>query len=170
MEWLQEEELLLKNENVLPLKSMSKIKIYIYHIDSNKNIIHRNKELVSVDISTNTVSFDHINNIIKKYEVYNNKPYHIYDYFLYCIDVNEEQALLLSQMNNDSLLNMSKKQFIKYLQTYNNIFIPPSVSIFHSLNSIFLFFNELKCILKTSSNYTKKKKHNIHSMTRKTKI
>ena len=98
---------------------------------------------------------------------HSNTKYKIIDLLMYSVDIEPEK--IQSYSNADiELLNELSSGFFKVLSLFHNISIPPSIFIFHPLNSIYFLFKEqdpdikaaakkeFKSILKSSSK-TKKR-------------
>lgn len=156
MSWLSEEELLLNNDHVLFPTKMPSINIHIFHVKQKTIIGHKR---VKTDLVENRLPFSNLEQIIKQYEVHNNDFYRISDLMLYNIDLSPDEALSFSQLAGEKIQTMAKTRFTKHMQLYKNIDIPTTIPVFHSINSIIIIFDEIRSILKTSSNYTKKQLH-----------
>lgn len=153
MSWVNEEELLLNNEQVLFPTEMSAINIHIFHVQQKELVAHKR---IQTDLVENRLQFSNLEKIIKQYEIHNDNFYRLSDLMLYHVNLNPDEAFIFSQMSNEKIQLLAKTNFIQHLPLYKNIDIPASIPIFHSINSIIIIFDEIRSILKTSTNYTKK--------------
>jgi len=164
MDWLDEEINLQNSNDLLPMLSMTKIKVHLWQM-KNKETIRR--KTWSLDVSNNTICFNSINKIIKENEYVDGLRYRIVDYFLLNMDIDSLKTVEMSILDVNTISQLIQTTCIKPLQIYQSIFINPSLFIFHKLNAIFIIMEELKPILK-SSHYTKRIRDKIHEEHSKT--
>jgi len=186
--WIEDQKKLINIENNNTAIPMYFINSYIIYINQNDYIEKINCEQMQLEINHDiTHSTINKNNIIqfinsKKIQTKLTK-YKFIDMFLYNIDLNHNELMSFSNM---SIFNNINKRFFKKKSFMSNIIIPPSLFIFHKINSLYFIFKEtplhkivkeqnhnLKSILKKNSNkreqHTKKVKfNNISNKTRKT--
>lgn len=159
--WVQEQEKLQQiNENYFK-EPMENIDIYFIYINTNDYIEKINH--IQQDITLN----QHLNNnsgvihndiiiqLLEKNKYLSNNKYKIQDVLLYNVSLNPEN--IQSYSKDENLLESSSK-FLEPLSIVSDFIIPPSIFIFHKINSIFFIFKQLqeikplppKSILKSS--------------------
>lgn len=154
------------------------IMLYFVYINKHSEIHKVLSEKYVFDININSVENDGIQTISnsqvlqwiqtkKVLPSHSNTKYKIMDLLMYYVDIESEK--IQSYSNADiELLNELSSGFFKVLSLFHNISIPPSIFIFHPLNSLYFLFKEqdpdvkavakeFKSILKSSSK-TKKRK------------
>ena len=158
--WVQEQEKLQHiNENYFkePMEMIDMFFIYINTNDYIEKINHLQQEL-SLNNNSGVIHNDIIIQLIEKNKFLSNNKYKIQDVLLYNVSLNPEN--IQSYSNDENILESSSK-FLEPLSIINDFIIPPSIFIFHKINSIFFIFNQLqevkhvvpKSILKSSIQY-----------------
>ena len=147
--------------NIPEKEIMNSIGLYFIYINTNDYIEKINH--IQQDISLN----QHLNNnsgvihndiiiqLLEKNKYLSNNKYKIQDVLLYNVSLNPEN--IQSYSKDENLLESSSK-FLEPLSIVNDFIIPPSIFIFHKINSIFFIFKQLqeikplppKSILKSS--------------------
>lgn len=186
--WIEDQKKLINIENNNTAIPMYFINSYIIYINQNDYIEKINCEQMQLemnhDITHSTINKNNIIQFINSKKIQTKlTKYKFIDMFLYNIDLNHNELMSFSNM---SIFNNINKRFFKKKSFMSNIIIPPSLFIFHKINSLYFIFKEtplhkivkeqnqnLKSILKKNSNkrehHTKKVKfNNISNKTRKT--
>ena len=162
--WVQEQEKLQHiNENYFkePMESIDLFFIYVNTNDYIEKINHLQHDLSlyqQLNNSSSVIHNDIIIQLIEKNKFLSNNKYKIQDVLLYNVSLNPENIQTYSK--DENILESSSK-FLQPLSIINDFIIPPSIFIFHKINSIFFIFNQLqevkhvvpKSILKSSIQY-----------------
>ena len=172
--WIQTESRLLNVENTLhcePLHSIQGIFIYINQHNYIDNIlcetitlnINENNSFIPSSALIKLIQTKKINTPVSKYKFSN--------LFSFFVDIEPDSVQSFSKLDdNDKLITQSstfKEQFIT-----DSIIIPPTVFVFHKINTLYFIYNEtsttkrnttLKSILKSNNT------NNIHQTYSKTK-
>lgn len=193
--WVQEQEKLQHiNENYFkePMESIDLFFIYVNTNDYIEKINHLQHDLSlyqQLNNSSSVIHNDIIIQLIEKNKFLSNNKYKIQDVLLYNVSLNPENIQTYSK--DENILESSSK-FLQPLSIINDFIIPPSIFIFHKINSIFFIFNQLqevkhvvpKSILKSSIQYndndvsnninneknTNEKNSDKHKVTKKVRI
>ena len=160
--WVQE-KLQHINENYFkePMESIDLFFIYVNTNDYIEKINHLQHDLSlyqQLNNSSSVIHNDIIIQLIEKNKFLSNNKYKIQDVLLYNVSLNPENIQTYSK--DENILESSSK-FLQPLSIINDFIIPPSIFIFHKINSIFFIFNQLqevkhvvpKSILKSSIQY-----------------
>ena len=177
--WIQEQQRIQDIKHNYYRESISSISIYSIFINNDKNIDKIIKSEFQTSQYNDTpnstyIPKDTIVQLIQDNKKYN-KNKHDYQYKLQDITsffVTLEPEEIQSYSKIDDLSNAPN--FFKFHPSIQDIIIPPSIFIFHKINSIFLVYqeiinrphnNSIKSILKPGSNKQPK-----HSNTKKVRI
>tara|TARA_B110000967_G_C18901289_1_gene575418 strand:- start:2993 stop:3574 length:582 start_codon:yes stop_codon:yes gene_type:complete len=186
--WIKDHEKLINIENNHTPIPMDVINSYIIYINKNDFI----EKIICSQMSLETNRDDTVNSTINKNNIiqfinYNKIQTKLTKYkfdtmFLYNIDLKHDDLKSFSNLSNFNNIN---KRFFKKMSFMSDIIIPPSLFIFHKINSLYLCFKEtpihkninephnLKSILKNNlikrEHHTKKVKFKniINNKTRK---
>tara|TARA_B110000879_G_C11179535_1_gene517636 strand:+ start:3613 stop:4296 length:684 start_codon:yes stop_codon:yes gene_type:complete len=176
--WILHEQRIqnMQNNNFRePLESIHGVFIYI---NQNNYIDKITRELLTLDTHNNSHSIINSNYLLKILQTKKIKTptskYKFSNAFSFFVDLEPEQIQPFSGIDTDKLANST---FFQEISVTDNIIVPPSVFIFHNINTIYFFFQEvlfekhnitLKSILKPenhkltttdkniSNNFTKK--------------
>jgi hypothetical protein len=161
-----------------PLESINSMFIYI---NQNNYIDKITTERLSLDTDNNSNSIIYNNCLLK---ILQNKKiktptskYKFSNAFTFFVDIEPEQIQSFSVLDHDKLQNST---FFQEISITDNIIIPPSIFIFHNINTIYFFFQEilfekhnitLKSILKQDNkNITTTDKNTHSNFTKKVRI
>lgn len=148
--WIQEEMQLLKMQDFYPCEHMKQICAHCVYVDKQNAISKIDKEHIIVE-PDGKIPNSILLKFIKQHQI---PSYKLDEIAVFNIDIQEDKIQAFSQSNiHDTSLSSG---FLKIVSPYNDIVLEPSVSIFHSLNSIFFFYREkneilVKPILKTGT-------------------
>ena len=124
-----------------PLKYIHGVFIYI---NQNNYIDKITTERLSLDTYNNSNSIIYNNYLLK---ILQNKKiktptskYKFDNAFSFFVDLEPEQIQPFSVLDHDTLHNST---FFKEISITDNIIIPPSIFIFHNINTIYFFFQEI---------------------------
>lgn len=182
--WVEEQEKLQHiNENYFkePMEMIDMFFIYINTNDYIEKINHLQQD-VSLHNNSGLIHNDIIIQLIEKNKFLSNNKYKIQDVLLYNVSLNPEN--IQSYSKDENILESSSK-FLEPLSIVNDFIIPPSIFIFHKINSIFFIYKQLqevkpipKPILKNSvqkndyvvSNNINEKNNEKRKVTKKVRI
>lgn len=153
--WIAEQQRIQNIETNYCREPVTDIQIYSLYINKNSYIekITRKKH----DIVDNVLTRDAVLGIIQNNKRMNSKKYKLMDVLVYHVDLEPQHIQTYSQTND---IPASSKSFFKVLPIVDEIHIPHSIFIFHSLSSVFFMYKEvdtgshnhtIKSILKPSS-------------------
>lgn len=141
--WVEEQEKLQHiNENYFkePMEMIDMFFIYINTNDYIEKINHLQQD-VSLHNNSGLIHNDTIIRLIEKNKFLSNKKYKIQDVLLYNVSLNPEN--IQSYSKDENILESSSK-FLEPLSIVNDFIIPPSIFIFHKINSIFFIYKQLQ--------------------------
>ena len=182
--WVNQYKLLNNIQKNYCREPMENIAMYTLYLNSHKGI---DKIICdNIDLSANSIiSNEDVRNLIKTKQTHNGIKYSLLDILLYNIDLEPTHIQSFSKINPD--LEIKNKRFIQSISIFNEIYIPPSIFIFHSMNSIYFIFyqfenSETNANLKSNNldnityashtnkiKHTKKVNFNLQNKIRKTK-
>jgi|LauGreSuBDMM15SN_2_FD.fasta_scaffold01497_2 hypothetical protein len=166
MSWIKEYSRMHSIQQIVNKEEMDDIGLQIIYMDVNREIKIINKHTITlstITLSNNDrgrgISKEQLLKIIQDTKTNQNRKYKLFDILLYKIDLEPKdiQRYVNGECNATSVL--------KSIPIVDDINIEPSLFIFHSLYTIFLFFEELniinpcivKSIMKTGENAHKPK-------------
>lgn len=171
--WIIHEQRILNMQNNLFREPLESIRGVFIYINQNNYIDKITTERLSLDTynNSNSIIYNHFLLKIlqdKKIKTPTSK-YKFSNAFSFFIDLEPEQIQPFSVLEHDTLHNST---FFQEISITDNIIIPPSIFIFHNINTIYFFFQEilfekhnitLKSILKQDN----KKEHATDKTTHK---
>ena len=171
--WIDEHKKILTIEKGYLRESIKEITFQFFYIDLSDSLVKTINEKYSFR-NNDSIPKEDLEKIIDAKKIFNGTNYNFTEYATYIVDLEPEN--IQSYAKTDSQIN-----FMSAAKTdLVDIVCSPSIFIFHSLNSVFIFFKEIssepaakttQSILKKSHSLTKKrvKFHKEHSKTSKTK-
>ena len=142
--WIKEQEKLQQiNENYFkePMENIDVFFIYINTNDYIEKINYLQQNLIVIENDNSIIYNVDVINLIEKHKYLSNNKYKIQDVLLYNISLNPENIQSYSQ--NEDILKSSSK-FLEPLSIVNDFAIPPSIFIFHKINSLFFIFKQVQ--------------------------
>jgi len=123
----------------------AQINTYFIFVDGNNNIhkVSSNKEnLVIVEGNTSIITKERLLQIIENKKKENPKTkYRLANILLYCNEI--EPGEIRNYAKNENIEEISNKA-LKVLSIFNDVVVPPSIFIFHSINAVYFIFKQLK--------------------------
>lgn len=139
--WVNQLKLLNNIQKNYCKEPMENIVIYTLYLNPHKGIDKINCD--TIDLSTNsTISKENVYKLIQTKKYHNEINYKLIDILLYNIDLEPIHIQTFSKINTD--LEMKNNRFIQSIPIFNEIYIPPSIFIFHSMNSIYFIFHQIE--------------------------
>ena len=176
MSWIHETKKLQEINHNYCKEPISEIEFFFIYINPNDYIDKISSEIYDLTIRNNESMLDNnfIIQVIDKHKFVNTTKYKVLDVLLYNVDLSPENIQFYSQ--NENLMETSSK-FLQPLSILHDFVIPPSIFIFHKLNSIFVILKELqpvnvapKPILKPALVITNEPSNKPKKHTKKVKI
>uniref|UniRef100_A0A6C0JZD9 Uncharacterized protein n=1 Tax=viral metagenome TaxID=1070528 RepID=A0A6C0JZD9_9ZZZZ len=164
MSWIKEYSRIHSIQQIMNREEIDSIVLQTVYMNANLEISKINKETLKLDTNdhhTNKrcISKEQLLQIVQTKKVIEKTKYKVFDMLLFTIDLDPKD--IQKYVNGECSENLH----LKSIPIIDDIIIPPSLFIFHSLHTVFLFFAEIaeemsiKSILKNSQNDNKKAKH-----------
>lgn len=163
--WINEQQRIQNIQNNYCRENVEEINVYSLYINKDSYIdkITCKKQ----PVINNCISRDSVLGIIQTNKTSPSKKYKLSDVLVYHVDLEPQHIQSFSKTID---ILTSSKSFFKVLPIVDEISIPPSIFIFHSLNSVFFMYKEadnvtnthshtIKSILKPISSTTGEVKH-----------
>jgi len=145
--WLQEQWKLLSIKNNYKREPLEYINLHFCYVDAENSIVNLKTEKHTFS-ETQMISETELFAIIEEKKHDANINYVFSELSLFLVDLEPE---------NIQTIEPSKAQFFKTMPFISDIAIPPSIFIFHPLNSVFFLFKRRKSNLKQSGTKSNKK-------------
>ena len=145
--WLQEQWKLLSIKNNYKREPLEYINLHFCYVDAENSIVNLKTEKHTFS-ETQMISETELFAIIEEKKHDANINYVFTELSLFLVDLEPE---------NIQTIEPSKSQFFKTMPFISDIAIPPSIFIFHPLNSLFFLFKRRKSNLKQSGTKSNKK-------------
>ena len=136
--WLQEQKKLLNIKNNYKREPLEYINLHFCYVDAENAIVNLKTEKHTFS-ETQTISEKELFTIIEEKKNDANIHYVFSELSLFIVDLEPE---------NIQTIEPKKTPFFKTLPFISDIVIPPSIFIFHPLNSLFFLFKKRKSSLK----------------------
>jgi len=164
MSWINEYSRIHSIQQIMNREEIDSIVIQTIYMNTNMEISKIDKETIKVDANiSNTnnkrfISKEQLLQIVQTKKVIEKTKYKLFDMLLFTIDLDPKD--IQKYVNGEC----SEIAHLKSIPIVDDIVIAPSLFIFHSLHTFFLFFTEIieeipiKSILKTAQNGNKQLK------------
>ena len=127
-----------KNYNKEPCEQINTIFIFV-DIDNNIHKINSNKETLSIMDDKKVITKERLIQIIESKKRENPKiKYKLSDVLLYCNEIDSDYICTYAKTDN------IEEDTLKVLSIFNNVVVPESIFIFHSINAIYFIFKQVK--------------------------
>jgi hypothetical protein len=174
--WIVEQKKILTIEKSHPRESIKEITFQFFYTDLSNSLVKTISEQYLFRDNNSVIPKEDLEKIIDAKKMLNHTNYILTEYATYIVDLEPEN--IQSYAKTESQIN-----FMSPAKTdLADIICSPSIFIFHSLNTVFMFFKEIvmqpaittiQSILKKSHSQQLTKKrvkfHKEHSKTSKTK-
>jgi|UniRef100_A0A6C0LQZ8 hypothetical protein len=143
MSWIHETKKLQEINHNYFKEPISEIEIFFIYINPNDYIDKISSEIYDLTITNNESILQNevFIQLIDKHKFINTTKYKLLDVLLYNVDLSPDNIQFYSQ--NENLMESSSK-FLEPLSILHDFVIPPSIFIFHKINSIFVILKELQ--------------------------
>lgn len=138
MSWLEEQERILSISEVPYREPMQSLKCYFFYINMNDYIDRVDMEELDLGVE-GVLGSDKLLNIIQSKKIYTaNTKYVFQDLFLFHVDLEPDEIQRF--VGCDGLCDDGR--FFRKVSVVDDIVVPPSIGVFHSVNSLYFFFHE----------------------------
>jgi hypothetical protein len=148
LSWTDDLHNIIHSENIIPVETVKTINVQAVFVNKHFEIIDVLFEDVPLTVSDNESSALTENVLLKLIHKHKDGPnktknvrYKLLDILQYIVTIDTESIEKYSKSKNN-------ENFFKSFSLPQNITIPPTFTIFHSLNTIWLIFKELTAISK----------------------
>ena len=148
---------------------MNSITIKLLYVNTNNDVINIINDNIPLKIENNSYSILEENTLIEvihKYRDYNNKRYKCNNIMKYFIPTDPQTII---NNINDPSFTFNDKECLSFFELPQNISFLPSLFIFHSINSVYIFFHEM-FLVNPISPVSIIKKHNSKKHTKRVRI
>lgn len=175
MKWIEQQERILQTHECYSREPMESILCYFVYVNLENSIEKVTSERIDLSVSRSdhggggskaVISSEQVLQLIQSNRISTPTTKYIFqESFLYYVDLESEN--LQQFIQGDNYVDISKR-FLQVLPLLDDIVVPPSIFVFHHLNSLYFLFKEVvnkqtaapKSILKGSG--TRKKIGRAH--------
>jgi hypothetical protein len=157
MSWILEEEKLLRTEQNHPREHMDTISVYSLYLNGDSSIEKVVTDMVTLDWNTEKackyMSKERVLQLVQEKKRQHLPNHYIYkESFMYLVDLEPEHIQSYVSANTDT-----DNSFLVKIPVVDDILVPPSIFIFHSMNAIYFIFQEIRSILRKGGSITRKR-------------
>jgi hypothetical protein len=165
MKWIEQQERILQTHECYSREPMESILCYFVYVNLENSIEKVTSERIDLSGggSKTVISSEQVLQLIQSNRISTPTTKYIFqESFLYYVDLESEN--LQQFIQGDNYVDISKR-FLQVLPLLDDIVVPPSIFVFHHLNSLYFLFKEVvnkqtaapKSILKGSGSGTRKR-------------
>jgi hypothetical protein len=169
MKWIEQQERILQTHECYSREPMDSILCYFVYVNLENSIEKVTSERIDLggDGSKTVISSEQVLQLIQSNRISTPTTKYIFqESFLYYVDLESEN--LQQFIQGDNFVDISKR-FLQVLPLLDDIVVPPSIFVFHHLNSLYFLFKEVvnrqtaapKSILKGSGSGTGTRKRGV---------
>ena len=160
MSWILEEEKLLKTEQNHPREQMDSISVYSLYLNGDSSIERVVTDTITLDWNTEKeckyIPKEQVLKLIEEKKKQQHPIHYIYkESFMYLVDLEPEH--IQTYASTDASAGTSDASFLVKIPVVGDILVPPSIFIFHSMNSVYFIFQEIRSILRKGGSITRKR-------------
>ena len=138
MSWLEEQERILSISEVPYREPMQSLKCYFFYINMNDYIDRVDMEELDLGME-GVLASDKLLHIIQSKKTYTaNTKYVFQDLFLFHVDLEPDEIQGFVGCDGE----VDNGRFFRKVSVVDDIIVPPSIGVFHSVNSLYFFFHE----------------------------
>jgi hypothetical protein len=156
MSWILEEEKLLKTQQNHPREHMDTISVYSLYLNTDSSIEKIATDTITLDWNIDNackyIPKERVIQLVQEKKKQHSSVHYIYrDAFMFLVDLDTEhiQSYAKSEDKDSS--------FLTKLPVVDDIMVPPSIFIFHSMNAVYFVFQEIRSILRKGGSSTRKR-------------
>ena len=157
MSWILEEDKLLQIQQNHPREPMDSILCYFVYVDSDSSIVTIATDNLllywNVEKSCKCIPKEQVLQLIQERRKRASNTQYIYkDACMFLVDLEPDNVQSYAQnKTNDTNL------FVTNIPVIGDIMVPPSIFVFHGINSICFVFQEIRSILRKGGSLTRKR-------------
>jgi hypothetical protein len=149
--WIAEQERFQNIQNNYRREPMESIELHFIYINKNQYIDKIINEQFIIDPSNLCIKREQLLKIIQDKKLYTPfSKYRLIDILTFFVDLEPENIQSYSNVEN---IDDTYSQFLKVLNIPDEINIPQSIFIFHSINSIYFIFQEVEIIKRQNTTF-----------------
>ncbi len=158
MSWILEEDKLLKIQQNHPREPMESIKCYFLYLNSESSIENVSTDTITLEWnSENTckyISKERVLRLIqeKRKRLSSTTQYVFKEACLFLVDLEPEHVQTYAKSDISDA-----NSFLVKLPIVDDIFVQPSIFVFHGMNSVYFIFQEIRSILRKGGSATRKR-------------
>lgn len=158
MSWILEEDKLLQIQHNHPREPMESIKFYFLYLNGESSIENVSSDTIPLDWNTEKgcryISKERVLQLIqeKRKRLSATTHYVFKDACMFLVDLEPEHVQTYTKSDANDV-----SSFLVKLPIVDDIFVPPSIFVFHSINSIYFTFQEIRSILRKGGSATRKR-------------
>jgi hypothetical protein len=140
MSWIKEYSRIHSLQQIMNREELDSIVIQTIYMNTNMEITKINKEPLKLNTNSHNrpfISKELLLQIIQTKKVIEKTKYKLFDMLLFTVDLDPKD--IQKYVNGEC----SEIAQLKSIPVVDDIVIPPSIFIFHSLHAVFLFFTEI---------------------------
>lgn len=139
MSWIEEYSRIHSIQQIMNREELDSIVIQTIYMNTNLEITKINRETVKLDTNIHRcISKEQLLQIIQTKKVIEKTKYKIFDMLLFTVDLDPKD---IQKYVNGKCIEKSR---LKSIPIVDDIIVPPSLFIFHSLHTFFLLFTEVQ--------------------------
>jgi hypothetical protein len=140
MSWIKEYSRIHSLQQIMNREELDSIVIQTIYMNTNMEITKINKEPLKLNTKNHNrpfISKELLLQIIQTKKVIEKTKYKLFDMLLFTVDLDPKD--IQKYVNGEC----SEIAQLKSIPVVDDIVIPPSIFIFHSLHAVFIFFTEI---------------------------
>lgn len=143
MKWIEQQERILQTHECYSREPMESILCYFVYVNLENSIEKVTSERIDLSGggSKTVISSEQVLQLIQSNRISTPTTKYIFqESFLYYVDLESEN--LQQFIQGDNYVDISKR-FLQVLPLLDDIVVPPSIFVFHHLNSLYFLFKEV---------------------------
>jgi hypothetical protein len=143
MSWIKEYSRIHSLQQIMNREELDSIVIQTIYMNTNMEITKIDKEQLKLNTNNHNkpyISKEQLLRIVQTKKVIEKTKYKLFDMLLFTVDLDPKD--IQKYVNGEC----SEIVQLKSIPIIDDIVIPPSIFIFHSLHTFFLFFTEIESI------------------------
>jgi hypothetical protein len=157
MSWILEEDKLLKIQHNHPREHMDSISCYFIYVNSESSIDTIITDTITLDWnvekSCKYIPKEQVLRLIQERKKRVSKTQYIYkDACMFIVDLEPDHVQAYAKSETDY-----SNSFLLKIPIIDDIVVPPSIFVFHGMNSVYFIFQEIRSILRKGGSATRKR-------------
>ena len=158
MSWILEEDKLLKIQQNHPREPMESIKCYFLYLNAESSIENVSTDTIILDWNSEKacryISKERVLQLIqeRRKRLSSTTQYVFKEACLFLVDLEPEHVQAYTKSDISDV-----NSFLVKLPIVDDIFVQPSIFVFHGMNSVYFIFQEIRSILRKGGSATRKR-------------